>query len=498
MSHLVIRADSSTETGTGHVMRCLALAQAWQDRGGVAAFVSESCMPAIESRLKKERMEIFFISSEAGSSGDAAETVAIAEKLKADWIVVDGYQFGADYQKNIKKSNKKLLWIDDYGHATHYYADIVLNQNIYAACDLYKNSEQSTRLLLGAGFALIRKEFLTVPRQHRSTKRKASKILVTLGGGDAENYTGKILQILDDARIKDCTIKIIAGFCNPHYEVLTDLVNSAGNRYILLKNASDMGKLLHWADIVITGCGTTTLETAYLGVPAVAMAIAENQVPVCKYLERNEAAIVIMPQDIVSLKTIADVIGDLIHNRQKRKKLSENSRRLIDGKGAERVVSSMTGPDFTLREVSSGDCEIVFNWANDPLVREQSFSSGQIAWEDHTKWFLSKIGDANTFFLIIVDTEGIPLGQIRYDIDGPKATISMSIAKEYRQKHYSPRAIIQSAQLLFKKTNVDEIRAYVKKDNMQSYHAFVSAGFGSLGTTKVKGQPAYNLSLKRF
>jgi UDP-2,4-diacetamido-2,4,6-trideoxy-beta-L-altropyranose hydrolase len=498
MSHLVIRADSSTEIGTGHVMRCLALAQAWQDQGGVAAFVSASCMPAIESRLKKETMDIFFISSEAGSSGDAADTVAIAEKLHADWIVVDGYQFGANYQRDIKKSNKKLLCIDDYGHATRYYADIVLNQNIYATRDLYTNSEQSTRFLLGAGFALIRKEVLTVPRENRSIKRKARKILVTLGGGDPENYTGKILRILHVARIKDCTIKVLVGFCNPHSDILADLVNSAGNQYRLLKNVGDMGKLLHWADIVVTGCGSTTLETAYLGVPMISMAIAENQVLVCKYLERNEAAIVITPQDFTSLKTLPEVIGDLVNNPQKRKILSENSQRLIDGKGAGRVVSTMTEPDFTLREASLGDCEMVFNWANDPLVREQSFSSSPIGWDDHKKWFFSRIGDNKTLFLIILDSEGNPVGQIRYDIEGPTATISISIAKEYRGKHYSTGAINHSAQMLFKITNVDEIRAYVKKDNMQSYHAFINAGFCSHGTTQVKGQSAYNLILKRF
>ena len=91
---LVIRADASREIGTGHVMRCLALAQAWQDGGGKATFIMAMESPAIEARLNCERIEVVNIKQTPGSAEDAVQTEGVANRHNAQWIVVDGYQFG--------------------------------------------------------------------------------------------------------------------------------------------------------------------------------------------------------------------------------------------------------------------------------------------------------------------------------------------------------------------------------------------------------------------
>ena len=193
---LVVRADASTQIGTGHVMRCLALAQAWQDVSSDVIFIMATKTPAIEARLKSEGMEVVYIPVQIGSVEDARETINLTRKFDTDWIVVDGYSFGGDYQKIIKDDGLRLLMIDDYGHAEHYYGDIVLNQNISADEKLYVNREPYTQLLLGVKYTLLRREFW----QWRGWKREipivARKVLVTLGGSDPDNVTLKVIQAL--------------------------------------------------------------------------------------------------------------------------------------------------------------------------------------------------------------------------------------------------------------------------------------------------------------
>lgn len=146
---VVFRVDASTQIGTGHVMRCLALAQPRQDTQGQPIFIMANPIPALEERLKSEGMKVVHLAAEPGSLADAQETAALAHQFEANWVVVDGYQFGSEYQKTIKISGLSLLFIDDYGHAEHYYADFVLNQNISADEQWYQHREPCTKLLLG-------------------------------------------------------------------------------------------------------------------------------------------------------------------------------------------------------------------------------------------------------------------------------------------------------------------------------------------------------------
>ncbi len=196
--NLLLRADANALMGTGHVMRCLALAQAWQDRGGLAAFLSAPLPSAIETRLSAEGLAVVALKSWPGGAADAAETIRQAEALQADWVVVDGYQFDAAYHKALKDAGLKLLVLDDNGDSGFYWADLVLNQNIHAQADWYKNRASYTRLLLGTQYALLRREFLAWRGWQRDTPETAYKILVTLGGSDPDNVTLKVLEALSE------------------------------------------------------------------------------------------------------------------------------------------------------------------------------------------------------------------------------------------------------------------------------------------------------------
>src|SRR5690242_914600 len=100
--NLLFRTDASLTMGTGHVMRCIALAQACQDAGGRVTFVMAESTPGTQAKLEEESCEVSSISCAVASQDDSLRTSDVARKTKADWIIVDGYQFGADYQRALK------------------------------------------------------------------------------------------------------------------------------------------------------------------------------------------------------------------------------------------------------------------------------------------------------------------------------------------------------------------------------------------------------------
>jgi len=164
---LLVRADGSPQIGIGHVMRCLALAQAWQDEGGGAAYAMVPGASNLESRLAAEGIDVLLIDAEPGSEADSAETCRIASLVKADWLVMDGYRFDADYQRTVKRAGLRLLVVDDCADAEHYWADLILNQDILAEEKVYGRREPYTRVLLGPLYVLLRREFLSWPRRER-------------------------------------------------------------------------------------------------------------------------------------------------------------------------------------------------------------------------------------------------------------------------------------------------------------------------------------------
>ena len=155
---LCIRADAGPSMGIGHLMRCLALAQAWQDRGGAVTVVTAPGQAALQSRFVREGFAVRELKALPGTLADAVETLATA--ATGGLLVVDGYQFGTDYLLALKAGKCRVLAVDDLGAIDLEAADLVLNQNMQATADLYGGRVAASRLLLGSSFALLRREFL--------------------------------------------------------------------------------------------------------------------------------------------------------------------------------------------------------------------------------------------------------------------------------------------------------------------------------------------------
>jgi UDP-2,4-diacetamido-2,4,6-trideoxy-beta-L-altropyranose hydrolase len=248
---VVIRADASPLIGTGHVMRCLALAQAWQANGELIIFLMANKAPVLAERLNCEGFQVVYVPYSIGSAEDAQGAIDLARQSNAGWIVIDGYQFGAEYQCKIKEAGFRLLCLDDYGHAERYDADIVLNQNISAHPNLYRNRKPYTQLLLGTPYALLRQEFWQWRGWNREVSAIATKILVTLGGADPDNVTLTVIQALQKIDLLGIEAIVVIGGSNPYGDLLEQTVRTTQIPIQLLKNVQNMPELMAWAEIAI-------------------------------------------------------------------------------------------------------------------------------------------------------------------------------------------------------------------------------------------------------
>lgn len=337
---LLLRADASESIGTGHVMRCLALAQAWMRAGGRATFAMAQCPPRLCERLRQAGANVVSIVSERGSIADARETAQRARAAMARWIVLDGYDFDSDFQVAVRDSDLFLLVIDDEARAEHFAADLLLNQNAYATPELYAHKIGRARLALGGRYALLRDEFKPWHLWRREIPQRARRILVTTGGSDPHNAALQILRGLDRIDGDGLEQTIVIGSAAAHRAEIEREAAERGARVIV--DAQNMPELMAWADLAISAAGSTCWEMAFMGLPALTLVIAENQAPIARCLSERGAALSLGVIDGSTSERVAEAVARLIGDRRERTTLSRAGRRMIDGRGASRVVELLS------------------------------------------------------------------------------------------------------------------------------------------------------------
>src|SRR5271157_3380862 len=355
---LLIRADGGELMGTGHVMRCLALAQGWQRTGRRVIFAQAESTPALERRLSSDGIEVVRFDVIRGSLEDAAQTAELAKERRAS-IIADGYCFGTTWQREIRNSGLWLLLWDDYGQAEHYYADLILNQNLHASPQMYLRREPYTRLLLGTRYAQLRREFLDWRNLRRDIPAFARKVLVTLGGSDPDNATAKVMQALARVREVEAVVVVVGGSNRNLAFLQSTSMSDQSSPIRLLVDAPNMPQLMAWADIAITAGGSTCWEAAFMGLPSIVVPIADNQKPVAKALAHHGIACV-DPACASFHDQLANAVQTLVSApAEDRSSLSHRLRRLVDGQGASRVAQLLRAGEVILRPVSASDRELV-------------------------------------------------------------------------------------------------------------------------------------------
>lgn len=338
--HLIFRVDASPTIGTGHLMRCLALAQAWKDAGGKAIFITACQSKGLLQRLQREEFDIHLIAHPYPHLGDWEHTKDILAAHPSAWVVLDGYHFDEVYQQRVKEAGHQLLMIDDMAHLKHYYADIVLNQNLHAP-PLHYPCEPYTRLLLGTRYVLFRREFLAWRDWKRQIPEVARRVLVTLGGADPENHTLKVIQALQRVDVPGLEATVVIGVSNPHLGMLKETIGQSRIPIRLVQDARNMAQLMAWADIAVSGAGATVWELLFLGTPILILVLADNQRYSAEQIQSQEIGKNLGWAESISVEPLAEAIDLLLKDFASRVKMSENARQIVDGRGGHRVLEAL-------------------------------------------------------------------------------------------------------------------------------------------------------------
>ncbi len=495
MQALAFRVDASEAAGTGHAMRCLALAQAWKDRGDEAAFLMAESLPAVDDRLMEDGIRVVKIAARPGTPEDARESADAARAIESRWIVLDGYRFDATYQEAMKSAGLSVLVIDDYGHAGRYTADIILNQNLHARPSMYRDRGPATRLLLGPRYALLRREFRSHRRAPRAPQPQVKEILVTVGGVNRDEFTTILLRGLGNIDGRSFHVTIVPGMGRGSSEGLETVAKGIPLRASLAHDTRDMAELMAKSDLTLAGAGTTVWELAYMGVPSLLVVLADNQRAVAASLDQHGAARNMGPSETLTPDRIAEAVRSLMADPKTRADMCRRARDLVDGAGVDRVLREMSLPLLTLRPVQEDDAKRTWEWSNEPGTRAASFSSDPILWEDHVRWFRAKLADPNCRFYVASDHAGRPIGQIRFDVEGVDAEVSISLGAEFRGHGYGAALIRSASQKLFDESAVGRIHAYLKEANEASARAFLDAGYVDRGFMEVRARKARHFVL---
>lgn len=341
---IVIRADASAQLGTGHVMRCLTLAHALKQDGASVAFVSRE-MPAALEHLVSKNFSLHWLTAPTGIEGtiaseeDALETIQhLNYRGKPDWVVIDNYSIGLNWEQQVRPHVKRIMVIDDLANRAHD-CDVLLDQNLSPNFETRYDAlvPGHARKLLGPKYALLRPEFYEA-RGHLSARDgQIRSILISFGGSDPSNETAKALQAMLLFGPSSIELEVVLGGSNPQAEAVSNLCSKLAHAR-LFHDVSNMAELMAKADLAIGAPGTTTWERCLLGLPAIAIVLAPNQQLVGEGVGSAGAIVNLGWHSDVTSAKIAETIVQLRDNPQRVREMSDAALRIMqDNDGVPRA-----------------------------------------------------------------------------------------------------------------------------------------------------------------
>ena len=351
---VVFRVDASIGLGSGHVMRCLTLADEIKAGGGECLFI---CLAQEGSFLGYIRQRGFLAHGiEAYSSNmsimdqdssdsindwvkDAEQTKDCIGEAIVDWLIVDHYGLDARWEQLMRPICRYLMVIDDIANRPHF-CDVLIDQN-YEHEERYKLLVPlSCQLLLGPRFALLRPEFIKYRNFLNQRAKSIKKVFIFFGGSDPHDLTKMALQALSVPELNHLEINIVVGQNYAYYESLHQLAIYRGKTQVHGPR-NHLADLMASSDIAIGAGGVTNWERICLGLPSIVITLAENQIPICEILHRQGFIRLLGKSEDVTLNEIKNAMLDEVQCYRLFDSIS-SSMEICDGHGVSRVLKVMT------------------------------------------------------------------------------------------------------------------------------------------------------------
>jgi UDP-2,4-diacetamido-2,4,6-trideoxy-beta-L-altropyranose hydrolase len=515
MKHCLLIRVATGPAGWGHLTRCLAVAQAWRERGGKVVFAlrrSEICS-RIQGKLAGPDFKICELPAE-NLPAEILHLKTLIEELQPAWVLLDGYEFDDAYEQDLTSGGTPLVVFDDDRHAVHRSAHGLINGNAYASPDFYalsddglstlsrKSSTESPRdktisrnfhhsrlgakwHLLGPKYLPLRSDFWdSLSNQRQSLEDMWERIVVPLGGKPSPELLGGVLTGLSVAipklRNPPHRIDIIAGALPADERFLEDLKGLLPGVELNFRiDPPNLVELFRNATLAISAGGSTLYELARCGVPTIAFPVSDNQTVVVDALHRLK---VVVPTNNPCLDNgvgLAQALGQVFDiDNEALRQWRARAECLVDGQGARRIAEILNLQPISLRRATENDADFLFDLRNDELVRENSLQQDSVSWEQHLRWLKSKLGDSRTTLFIVESRLKQPIGQVRFDFDSSEtAMISISLAQSTRGLGLAAPILQMAMGTLHREKTVSRFRALIRPENSASIKTFLACGF---------------------
>lgn len=434
---VAFRVDASLDIGTGHVMRCLTLADALRERGAQCLFIGREhaghmleairrrghealalpcCQPDDEQVTAHDTPLSMRHASWLGVdwAKDALDTLSALRGELVDWLVVDHYALDARWEQRLRSACERLMVIDDLADRSHD-CDLLLDQNLGREAECYAVLvPDACQILAGPDKALLRPQFVeqrSMALKRRGSQTQPEHLLVACGGVDKHNVTRHVLDILDRCALPaTARVTVVMGSHAPWLEDVRLRAAQLPWPTEVKVDVADMAFLMAQCDWAIGAAGTTAWERCCMALPTVTIVLAENQRPGALALQAAGCAILI--------ESVAQLVGAIqqLFASDALRKAELVCAATVDGLGAQRVVSRMvelSGGTGVLRPLAPDDLARVLSWRNHPSNRQVMFNQEEITSDEHYRWFERARSDTSRR-LFIFEEKGEPLGFVQF------------------------------------------------------------------------------------
>jgi len=360
---IAIRVDASVEIGSGHVMRCLTLAEELQSKGNEVTFICRNHNGNLGKFIDDRGYNVTLLSPVIASSenssvksentsnlgveqkDDAKQTADALCGKPTDWLIVDHYSLDSEWHTYMYSFCKKIMVIDDLANRK-YECDLILDQTYGVDKESYKDLVPShCGILTGSSNTLLRPQFLhlrEVALNKREKRDSVNRVLVTMGGMDPDNVTLTVINgLLQVEWNSEVEINIVLGEHAPHLEQVRSIQSTDFIKVNVISNVNNMAELMLNSDIAIGAGGTTSWERCCMGLPTLMVISAENQVNIVNNLSKDGIVINLGWYHLLKYADVKEAMDSLLGQPSYISLMSKKSFDVCDGLGAKRVANEL-------------------------------------------------------------------------------------------------------------------------------------------------------------
>lgn len=457
-----IFTEGGNRSGLGHISRCSSLYDELNRRGNIVEMIVLSESDQIDFLQGRQYQIINWLS----------ETFLMDFLTSDDDCIVDSYLASKEICTVISQCARKVLFIDDNGRI-EYPDGIIVNPSLHPQAVTYSEVD-SNCYLIGPKYSILRPPFTKAVRE--SIQSDVKEVLITMGGSDLHNLTPDILRLLS-AHYPSIQFNVVIGSAFHNRSQIKQMA-SPNISFFERITAEEMKALMLTSDLAITAAGQTIFECIATRTPFIPVQVIENQYQNLKALIEGELVEhSLVYSELGFNQKLQAAFGDML-SMDVRLRLYQKLTGVIDGQGSKRIVDALLNlglhtKRYFLRNITYEDMTAVFDLSNEDYVRKHSINQSKIEWFDHQNWFQQMIQSKDHVFYVVTDDSDQFLGQIRYQLEGASATVSISLSRALAGKGMSGKLMSESIiKLKREKKEITEIVAYVSEDNLPSKKLF--------------------------